>query len=186
MTEYLDHIWTGTPAAMAAALTALGWAPDGAEPTEPRHPAVAGFVVTAATDVMGDPAWTVLIRATEALPMPSGIQVAPQWVGDALVGRIAELGALGPITRRQLLLGLAAEGLITPNEALSAAQTGAVPAAVEAVFIALPTDQQLGARITWASMSQAERTNPLVAMMAAAQGINSADLDALWRQWTQL
>lgn len=186
MTDYLDHLWTASPATMAAALTALGWAPDGAEPTQPRHPAIAGFVVTAATDVAGDPAWTALIRATEALPLPEGVQAAPQWVGDALVGRIAELGALPPLSRRQLLLGLAAEGFITPQEALAAAQSGAVPAAVDAIFAQLPQAEQLGARITWAAMSQAERGNPLVGLMAAAQGVSPAALDALWRGWAQL
>lgn len=186
MTEYVDHLWTASPATMAGALTALGWAPDGAEPTQPRHPAIAGFVVTAATDVAGDPAWTALIRATEALPLPEGVQIAPQWIGDALVGRIAELGALPPLSRRQLLLGLAAEGLITGAEALAAAQSGAVPAGVEAIFGQLPQAEQLGARITWAAMSQAERGNPLVAMMATANGISPAALDALWAGWARL
>ncbi len=186
MTAYLDHLWTASPAAMAAALTALGWAPDGAEPTQPRHPAIAGFVVTAATDVSGNPAWTALIRASEALPLPNGVQAAPQWVADALVGRIAELGTLPPISRRQLLLGLAAEGLITGEEALAAAQSGAVPAAVEAIFTQLPAGEQLAARITWAAMSQAERSNPLVGLMATAHGIAPAALDDLWRSWTAL
>lgn len=186
MTAYLDHLWTASPATMAAALTALGWAPDGAEPTQPRHPAIAGFVVTAATDVGGNPAWTALIRATEALPLPQGVQAAPQWVGDALVGRIAELGTLPPLTRRQLLLGLAAEGLITGEEALAAAQSGAVPAAVEAIFAGLPAPEQLAARITWAAMSQAERGNTLVGLMASAHGISPAALDALWAGWAQL
>lgn len=89
MPEYIDHTWTASPAVMAEALTALGWAPNGAEPTQPRHPAIAGFVVGAATDVGGAPAWTVLIRTTETLSLPAGVQLAPQWVSDALVGRIA-------------------------------------------------------------------------------------------------
>jgi hypothetical protein len=183
---YVDHFWSASPAIMAAALTALGWAPDGAEPTQPRHAAVAGFVVAAATDVAGAPAWAALIRATEALPLPAGVQPAPQWVADALVGRIAELGALPPISRRQLLLGLAAEGLITGEEALAAAQSGAVPAAVEVIFAGLPQADQLGARLTWAAMSQAERRNPLVGLMATAHGISPSDLDALWAGWVRL
>ncbi len=88
--QYIDHLWTGSPGTMADVLTALGWTPDGAEPTQPRHPAIAGFApVAMATDVAGVPAWTVLIRATEALPLPEGVQLAPQWVADVLVGRIA-------------------------------------------------------------------------------------------------
>ena len=186
MTDYIDHAWIGTPAAMAAALTALGWAPDGAEPTQPRPENIAGIVVSVATDVSGAPTWVALVRATEALTRPQGLQDAPQWVSDALVGRISDLGVLPPISRRQLLLGLASQGLITGEEALAAAQSGAVPAAVEAIFAQLPADQQLGARITWASMSQAERHNPLVDMMAVANSIPSDTLDALWRGWAAL
>ncbi|MEI6161393.1 MAG: hypothetical protein WCP77_16275 [Roseococcus sp.] len=99
MTEYTDHAWTGSPAAMAAALTALGWAPEGTVPATQRPAHIAGIVMQVGTDVTGAPAWTALVRATVALPLPQGVQTAPQWVADALVGRIAELSPPRVLTK---------------------------------------------------------------------------------------
>lgn len=81
------------------------------------------------------------------------------------------------ITRRQLLLALMSYNLITPSEALDAAQTGAAPAAIAAMFDVLSEPDRTAAYITWASMSVAERSNPLVAQLAAAQGMNEAAID---------
>jgi hypothetical protein len=84
------------------------------------------------------------------------------------------------ITRRQLLLALASAGLITSVEALAAATTGAVPAAIDAVFVALPEAEALGARITWATMSVAERDHPLIGALIAAELATPAEVDALF------
>lgn len=90
------------------------------------------------------------------------------------------------ITRRQLLLGLAGAGLITPEEALAAATSGAVPAAIDAVFAQLPPAEALGARITWATMSVAERDHPLIGAVAAEIDLDEAALDALFLAAAQL
>lgn len=91
------------------------------------------------------------------------------------------------VTRRQMLIGLATAGFITTAEAIAAAQSGAVPAAVQAVFDALPTQADKdAAAITWAAMSVAERGNALVAALAAAQGLSSAQVDDLFRAWAIL
>lgn len=84
------------------------------------------------------------------------------------------------ITRRQMILQLVAQELITPEEALDAATTGAVPAAVQAVFDNLEPMDQLAAEITWATMSVAERDNPLVAALAAANEMTDQDVDAFF------
>lgn len=90
------------------------------------------------------------------------------------------------ITRRQLLLALAGAGLISAEEALAAAMTGAVPAAIDAVFAQLPAAEALGARITWATMSVAERDHPLIGALIAA-GLATADqVDALFTAAAQL
>jgi len=85
------------------------------------------------------------------------------------------------VSRRQLLLALTQMQLITGEEALAAATTGAVPAAVQAVFDNMEPADKLAAQITWASMSVAERDNPLVAALAAANGMTSAEVDDFFR-----
>ncbi len=88
---------------------------------------------------------------------------------------------LAPITRRQLLLELKARELITPQEAIAAATAGAVPSSVQAVFDTLPEADRDEAMITWATMSQAERTHPLVALLQAVWQYPDEELDALFR-----
>jgi hypothetical protein len=90
------------------------------------------------------------------------------------------------ITRSQLLLALARAGVITAAEALSAATSGAVPAAIEAVFRRLPPTEALAARITWATMTVVERQHPLVQALIAA-GIAKADqVDDMFRAGANL
>lgn len=85
------------------------------------------------------------------------------------------------ITRRQVILGLVAAEIITPEEGKAAATTGAVPTTVQAVFDNLPADEKLAAEITWATMSVAERDHPLVAALAAANGMDEAAIDDFFR-----
>lgn len=84
------------------------------------------------------------------------------------------------ISRRQLLLALRAAGRITSAEALAAATTGAVPAAIDVVFDGLPEADALAARITWATMSIAEREHPLIAALITAGLATSAEVDAMF------
>jgi hypothetical protein len=86
------------------------------------------------------------------------------------------------ITKRQFLIAAAAEGIITSQEALDAAKTGAVPAAIDAVFGALPANERTPARITWASMTIVGRNELLVAAVAAALGKTSQEIDDLFIQ----
>lgn len=81
------------------------------------------------------------------------------------------------ISPRQLLIGLQREALITGEEALAAAETGAVPVVVETVFATLPEQEQLEARITWAKMSVVERGHPLVAAVMANAGKSAEEAD---------
>lgn len=85
------------------------------------------------------------------------------------------------ITRRQLLIALAQMEIISGEEALAAAKTGAVPTAVQAVFDNMQPADKLAAEITWASMSVAERANPLVAALAQANGMTDAEIDDFFR-----
>ena len=85
------------------------------------------------------------------------------------------------ITRRQLILGLLAAGWITPAEAEAAATGGAPPAALDAVLANLTQADALEARITWATMSVAERWHPLLVAIVAAGIATDAQVDNLFR-----
>jgi hypothetical protein len=85
------------------------------------------------------------------------------------------------ITRRQLLIALAAAGFISAEEALAAAQTGAVPAAIAGIFDLLPAGQALAARITWATMTEVHREDPLIAAIVAAGVATAEQVDELFR-----
>lgn len=84
------------------------------------------------------------------------------------------------LSRRQLLIGLAAGSWITEAEAIAAATTGAMPAAIEAAIAGLPVADQVAARITWAAMTEARRLDPLVELLAAAQGVDDDVVDQLF------
>lgn len=88
--------------------------------------------------------------------------------------------AIPPLTRRQLFIALHRLGLITAEEAVAAAATGAVPAALEPTFAALPEPEQTDARVTFAAFQLAYRLDPLTAMIAAAAGKTEEELDAIW------
>lgn len=92
------------------------------------------------------------------------------------------------LTRRQLLLGLMLDGFITADEALAAAQTGAVPAAIQATFDAKITDviDRARAVVTWATARDILRTDPLTKMLQDSKGLTDAQLDALWTKWAAL
>jgi hypothetical protein len=110
-------------------------------------------------------------------------------VRDATPAEVAEIEALrnapppvpAVISRRQLLIALARAKLITEAEALAAAKTGQVPAAIDAVFAALPKEQALAARITWATMTVVERDHPLIQAVIDAKIATPEQIDALFR-----
>jgi hypothetical protein len=122
--------------------------------------------------------------AATIVAAPDGVDAGWSYDGDAFAAPAPSVPAPAPvpasITRRQLLLALTAAGLMTGEEALAAAMTGAVPASIDAVFAALPAADALAARITWATMAIAERDHPLIAALVAADLATEAALDALF------
>ncbi|WP_047308779.1 hypothetical protein [Rhodopseudomonas palustris] len=86
-----------------------------------------------------------------------------------------------PISRRQLLLELMAQGIISSTEAVAAAQTGAVPSLIQEAFNSLPEVEQPAAAITWATMSQAERQHPLILLLQAQLGLTDIEVDEMFR-----
>lgn len=85
-----------------------------------------------------------------------------------------------PLTRRQVFIALHRLGLITAAEAVAAAATGEVPAALEPMFAALPEPDQTDARVTFAAFQMAYRLDPMTAMIAAASGMTEEQIDAIW------
>lgn len=124
-----------------------------------------------------------IIAAIVAIPDGSDVSCGWRWDGGAFTPP-KEPDVVVPvpasITRRQMLLALHAADLITAEEALAAATGGAVPATIDAVFGQLPEDRTLEARITWATMSIAERAHPLIAMLIAAGLATSEEVDAIF------
>ncbi len=88
--------------------------------------------------------------------------------------------AIPPLTRRQVFIALHRLGLITAPEAVAAAATGEVPAALEPLFAALPEPDQTDARVTFAAFQMAYRLDPMTAMIAASAGLPDSEIDAIW------
>lgn len=120
----------------------------------------------------GHPLWT------DASARPD---IAPFTPDDVAGPTPEDLRALiAPLTRRQVFIALHRLGLITAAEAVAAASTGAVPAALEPVFAALPEPDQTDARVTFAAFQMAYRLDPMTAMIAAASGMTDLQIDAIW------
>jgi hypothetical protein len=85
-----------------------------------------------------------------------------------------------------LLIPLAAAGFISAEEALAAAQTEAVPAAIAGIFDLLPAEQALAVRITWATMTEVYRQDPLIQAIVTAGFATAGQVDGscptAWRR----
>ncbi|CAN1576034.1 hypothetical protein MCELHM10_03879 [Paracoccaceae bacterium] len=104
--------------------------------------------------------------------------VAPQPIPDPEPEDLQ--AAILPLTRRQVFIALHRLGLFSAEEAIAAAATGVVPAALEPTFAALPEPDQTDARVTFAAFQMAYRTDPMTAMIARAAGLSEDDIDAIW------
>ena len=90
------------------------------------------------------------------------------------------------ISFRQLVLGLLGSGFITSEQALAAAETRARPPQLDAIIATLPEDAALAARITWATMTEARRADPLFAVLVAAGHATAEQVDDLFRRGEML
>ncbi len=86
------------------------------------------------------------------------------------------------ISFRRLILGLLGSGFIAAEQALAAAETRARPPQLEVIVATLPLDAALAARITWATMPEARRADPLFAVLVGAGHATAEQVDApFWR-----
>jgi hypothetical protein len=84
------------------------------------------------------------------------------------------------ISDRQFFQQLAVQGVITQDEAIAAVSTGTLPASMAALVSQLPSDQQFSANMLLKGAVEFRRDHPMVAVLGAAYGWTSAQLDALW------
>lgn len=124
------------------------------------------------------------VLITSADPLNSDLMAYQAWA--AIPGNVPDpdpaiVAPIPDITTRQFLIQAAAQGLITAEEAVAAAETNAIPATIQAVFESLPSEQQIAARITWAKMTIIGREEPLVVLAAAAFNLNGAQTDQFFR-----
>lgn len=107
-------------------------------------------------------------------------QIGWSWNGSAFIAPIEPSPPVivpTQISTRQFLIAAAIAGIITQQEAVDAAMTGAVPAAIEAVFGALPNEEQFAARITWAKMTVIPRDDHLVRVVATSLNMTEQQMD---------
>jgi hypothetical protein len=131
--------------------------------------AAQGFVLDGATLVLDD--GTAVIGGTwdgAAFRPPAHVTAPPPPVPTT-------------ISFRQLILGLLGSGFLTAEQALAAAETRARPPQLDAIIASLPDDAALAARITWATMSEARRADPLFAALIAAGHATAGQVDELFR-----
>lgn len=99
-----------------------------------------------------------------------------------------DIRAAMQLTRRQVMIGLVSEGLITTQEAIAAASNGTAPASLEAIFAAMTEPDQTAARITWGSFTVAYRLDPMIPIIAAAAQppLDDAALDAFFSAYAAI
>lgn len=103
------------------------------------------------------------------------------------LGRPGEPADVVPnISPRQLMIGLAEEGLITEEEAIAYAENRAEPAQVTQLINSLPEEQRFRARMTWKTMIMVERANPLVDGLATIAGKTSEEVNELFDNWSKI
>jgi len=129
-----------------------------------------------------------------------GRKLLPRWLdyGDAASVLISEDKALvtrvtpsipvpEEISDRQSFQGLALQGVVSQDEALSAVKVGSIPAALQS-FVDAITDpvQHFDAEMLLCGATVFKRSHPLTAQFGAAQGWPPEQIDAFWRVCAEL
>lgn len=108
----------------------------------------------------------------------NGVWVSPEPVSSVEVPN--------SITRRQLLIGLTTEQIITTEEAIQAATSGTLPSLLNNIISSLSPTEQIGAKITWATMSVCEKNNQLLLAAMTALGKTPQDLDNFFIKYSKV
>ncbi|AHJ10722.1 putative tail fiber assembly-like protein [Rhizobium phage vB_RglS_P106B] len=89
------------------------------------------------------------------------------------------------ITKRQFWQQLATMGLITKTEALAFMTTGVLPSAFDALVETLDENAEFEARMQLAT-NDYERNNDFVNAFAEMNGMDSAQVDIIWKEGSKL
>lgn len=95
------------------------------------------------------------------------------------VAELAALRAAASLSRADFIIAAVGAGIIAPADAGPAAR-GEVPASMQAVLSHLPEAMQVEAAVRWGASTIIERTNSVLAAIAAEMGVTDEQLDALF------
>lgn len=104
-----------------------------------------------------------------------------QRAADIAAAALAEARAQMRLSPTQLIIGLVSEGWITQAEGDAWTSGGPLPAAALGVIASLPTDAlKFAAKTRMLKMTTVDRTDPLVAALAAAVSKTDAEIDTFF------
>lgn len=133
--------------------------------------------------VGGEPSVSDYPEGTVEIPLKPGENY--EWVEGDWV-HVEPEAPLEPvpveISRRQFFQNLAVREIITRQEALAAIQTGAIPAALQAMVDDMDTeDDKFNAEMLIAGAQVFTRSNPLTEIVRVKIGWTSEQTDDFWR-----
>lgn len=118
------------------------------------------------------------------VPVADGAEVDQGWAWDG-EGFAAPTPPAAPvphsIAATQFWLELPNWTAVTEEEALAGARTGAIPAAIADVLLALPSAAAFEAKVRLARMGDVLRADPLTEAIATGLGKTAEELDAFFR-----
>jgi hypothetical protein len=131
----------------------------------------------------------VALRTTQPLGPPTitGITEEGPDVGAILAGSFMAGPPSRSVSIRALLLAMTAGGFITREEALAAAQTGAIPASLrEPLFASVDEDTRFAIELAWAAMYEADRASLFWQFVTAAGIATAEQIDAVFNAATSV
>jgi hypothetical protein len=90
------------------------------------------------------------------------------------------------ISDRQFFQQLSIDGLITEAEALDAVGPGIIPASMAALIGQLPEEQQFPAQMLVRGATVFKRSHPVTQLIGSLYGLDSTQVDTLWRNAASL
>lgn len=114
-------------------------------------------------------------------PSPDHVWDGGAWaISDAAVAaRLSEWRKGASLTRRQFCLACLQAGLLTPDDAVTAA-SGGWPASFDAALVGLSAMEAAAAKVEWAAVGTIWRNAPLLAVVQATAGVTDDQLDTLF------
>ena len=116
-------------------------------------------------------------EAITDIPTPKGHKEVPQRVPPA--PSIEELRAGASLSRAKFLQACVSAGIITGDVAEEAA-SGVWPSAFDTFLTGLTVEKRIEAKATWVDGQRVRRDSPILALIAAEQGVTDEQLDQMF------